>query len=253
MWHLPSTSTGTTTKLSWLGTLHLWPLDQLQRDRWGRSSFPPPTTSSSPPHLALLFLPSRLFQHMQCKPMQSSSMCLMGIAQVLSNFYNNRGCFTQPKKIHRPNPKVQHPVASCLFGSLFRWCFFRLPQPPRGLFVPPPRNNTFRWNLRSQNPIQHITSHLFRERMNYIRRFNKYGMSVKDGNNNNLIDIFYLRFQMMNCFIFYVSFISVYIEKLCCMLFHRGWNVNDQSEYFSIVYPLTEANIQEYKRMQNYK
>merc|ERR1711971_1139962 len=32
---------------------------------------------------------------------------------------------------------------------------YGLPQPPRGLFVPPPRNNTFR------------------ERMSYIRRFNK--------------------------------------------------------------------------------
>ena len=29
--------------------------------------------------------------------------------------------------------------------------------------------------------------------------------------------------------------------------------IDYKSEYFSIVYPYSEANIQEYKRMQNYK
>ena len=39
---------------------------------------------------------------------------------VLCNFYGNKGCTTQPKKICRLNFKLQHSVVNCLFDSFFR-------------------------------------------------------------------------------------------------------------------------------------
>ena len=84
--------------------------------------------------------------------------------------------------------------------------------------------------------------------MTYIRRLNKYileysKMRTKLTLNNNYFSFFFLQDIL--------RYISVFWDAL---LFQKGMEgIDYQSEYFSIIHPLSDAYIQEHKRIQKYK
>ena len=82
--------------------------------------------------------------------------------------------------------------------------------------------------------------------MTYIRRLNKYILEYSKMRTkltlNNINFYFFLDI---------LKYIYVFWEVL---LFQKGMEgIDYQSEYFSIIHPLSDAYIQEHKRIQKYK